>query len=174
VTEVVTYRPNPDELSYTFGGREAVRRVKPATILELYTEDCFGGRVRTVDDLPSQVCEFPYLNPQTGPFYIEGAQPGDTLAVHFVSIEPARDWAASTTVPLFGVNSRIAGRFEFCSSWVTTSGEGTEARDTDSASSSSRGGATLAVFRLRKRSITRASARMEQEYKLSPARESPL
>ena len=49
-----------------------------------------------------QVCEFPFLNPQTGPFYVEGAEPGDTLAVHFVSIEPARDWAASTTVPLFG------------------------------------------------------------------------
>jgi acetamidase/formamidase len=48
------------------------------------------------------VCEFPYVNPQTGPFHIEGAEPGDTLAVHFVSIEPARDWGASTTIPLFG------------------------------------------------------------------------
>jgi acetamidase/formamidase len=48
------------------------------------------------------VCEFPFLNPQTGPFYVEGAEPGDTLAVHFVSVEPARSWAASTTVPLFG------------------------------------------------------------------------
>jgi acetamidase/formamidase len=44
----------------------------------------------------------PYVNPQTGPFYVDGAQPGDTLAVHFVSIEPARDWGVSTTVPLFG------------------------------------------------------------------------
>jgi len=52
--------------------------------------------------LVSVVCEFPFLNPQTGPFFIEGAEPGDTLAVHFVSIEPSRDWAASTTVPLFG------------------------------------------------------------------------
>ena len=50
----------------------------------------------------SEVCEFPYLNPQTGPFYVEGAEPGDTIAVHFISVEPARDWAASTTVPLFG------------------------------------------------------------------------
>ena len=54
------------------------------------------------DDLVSRVCEFPYLNPQTGPFYVEGAEPGDTLAVHFISMKPARDWAASTTVPLFG------------------------------------------------------------------------
>jgi acetamidase/formamidase len=47
-------------------------------------------------------CDFPFLNPQTGPFYIEGAEVGDTVAVHFIDIEPARDWAASTTVPLFG------------------------------------------------------------------------
>lgn len=102
MTEVVDYRPNADELAYTFGGREPVRRVKPGTILRLYTEDCFGGRVRTVDDLPSQVCEFPYLNPVTGPFHIEGAEPGDTLAVHFAEITPARDWAVSSTFPHFG------------------------------------------------------------------------
>jgi amidase len=102
MTDVVSYRPAPDELAYTFGGRTPVRHVKPGTILELYTEDCFGGRVRTVDDLPSQVCEFPYLNPVTGPFFVEGAEPGDTLAVHFVSITPARDWAVSSTFPHFG------------------------------------------------------------------------
>ena len=102
MTDVVRYRPSPDELSYTFGGREPVRRVKPGTILELYTEDCFGGRVRDVADLPSQVCEFPYLNPVTGPVHVEGAEPGDTLAVHFVEIVPARDWAVSSTFPHFG------------------------------------------------------------------------
>ncbi|NRQ38688.1 acetamidase [Nonomuraea sp. NN258] len=99
---VVSYRPSPEELSYTFGGRAPVGKVRPGTILELYTEDCFGGRVRSVADLPSQVCEFPYLNPVTGPFYVEGAEPGDTLALHFVSITPARDWAVSTTFPHFG------------------------------------------------------------------------
>ncbi|MGW6494559.1 acetamidase/formamidase family protein [Nonomuraea angiospora] len=99
---VVSYRPSPEDLSYTFGGRSAVGKVRPGTILELYTEDCFGGRVRTVDDLPSQVCEFPYLNPVTGPFHVEGAEPGDTLALHFVKITPARDWAVSTTFPHFG------------------------------------------------------------------------
>ena len=36
-----------------------------------------------------RVIEFPFVNPQTGPFYVEGAEPGDTLAVHFVSIEPS-------------------------------------------------------------------------------------
>ncbi|GAA3645453.1 acetamidase/formamidase family protein [Nocardioides ginsengisoli] len=100
--EVLTVGAGEAPYAWTFGGAAPIARIAPGTVLEVYTEDCFDGRVRGVDDLVSQVCEFPFLNPQTGPFYVEGAEPGDTLAVHFVSIEPARDWAASTTVPLFG------------------------------------------------------------------------
>jgi acetamidase/formamidase len=100
--QFLTVRPQPGEFAWTFGGAAPVARIAPGTVLDLYTEDCFAGRVRSEDDLVSQVCEFPFLNPQTGPFEVAGAEPGDTLAVHFVSIEPARDWAASTTVPLFG------------------------------------------------------------------------
>jgi acetamidase/formamidase len=99
---ILTVRPEPDQYAWTFGGAPPMARIAPGTVLDLYTEDCFAGRVRSEKDLVSEVCEFPYLNPQTGPFHIEGAEPGDTVAVHFVSIEPARDWAASTTVPLFG------------------------------------------------------------------------
>ncbi|HVH53132.1 MAG TPA: acetamidase/formamidase family protein [Actinomycetota bacterium] len=100
--DVVSYRPDPSEYAWTFGGVPPVRKVKPGDVLELWTEDAFGGKVRAVDDLVSRVIEFPFVNPQTGPFFVEGAEPGDTLAIHFVSIEPSRDWAASCTVPLFG------------------------------------------------------------------------
>ena len=48
------------------------------------------------------MCDPRYLNPQTGPFYVEGARPGDTLAVHFLSITPRGGRGVSTTVPLFG------------------------------------------------------------------------
>ncbi|TCO54850.1 acetamidase/formamidase family protein [Actinocrispum wychmicini] len=102
MTDVLTVRPSFDQYVWTFGGAAPLARIKPGTVLDVFTEDCFAGRVRSERDLVSEVCEFPFLNPQTGPFYIEGAEPGDTVAVHFVSIEPARDWAASTTVPLFG------------------------------------------------------------------------
>jgi acetamidase/formamidase len=100
--EVLTYRPDPSEFAWTFGGVKPVRSVKPGTVLELWTEDAFGGKVRGPDNLVSKVIEFPFVNPQTGPFYVEGAEPGDTLVLHFVSIEPSRDWAASSTIPLFG------------------------------------------------------------------------
>jgi len=100
--EVLAYRPDPSEFAWTFGGARPIRTIKPGTILELWTEDAFGGKVRGPEDLVSRVIQFPFVNPQTGPFAVEGAEPGDTLALHFVSIEPSRDWAASTTIPLFG------------------------------------------------------------------------
>ncbi|WP_344656697.1 acetamidase/formamidase family protein [Catenulispora subtropica] len=89
-------------MRYAFGGGRPVLRVRPGTVIELTTEDCFGGKVREVTDLPSRVCVFPELNPVTGPIHVEGAQPGDLLAVHFIDIRPRRDWAVSSTFPHFG------------------------------------------------------------------------
>jgi acetamidase/formamidase len=100
--DVLSYRPDPSEFAWTFGGVPPVRTVKPGDILELWTEDAWGGKVRTPEDLVSRVLDFRFVNPQTGPFYVEGAEPGDTLAIHFISIEPSREWASSCTVPLFG------------------------------------------------------------------------
>jgi acetamidase/formamidase len=94
--------PREDQYAWTFGGYEPVMRVRPGDVLELYTEDAFGGLIRSVDDLPSKTIVYPFINPQTGPFYVEGAEVGDTLAIHLIDVRPARDWAVSTTVPLFG------------------------------------------------------------------------
>jgi acetamidase/formamidase len=97
---VVSFRPERSDYAWTFGGVEPVMKVKPGDVLEVWTDDCFAGLVESVDDLPSE--KITAFNPQTGPFYVEGAEPGDTLALHFASIEPSRDWAVSTTFPLFG------------------------------------------------------------------------
>ncbi len=97
-----SYRPDKHGLKYTFGGHPPVGRLQPGQALRVYTEDCFGGRVRTASDLPSRVCMLPNVNPVSGPFYVEGAEPGDTLALHFASITPARHWAVSATFPHFG------------------------------------------------------------------------
>ena len=91
-----------DSLVYTFGGADPVAAVHPGTVIRTSTLDAFAGRLKSPGDRPSQVCDPRFLNPQTGPFFVEGAQPGDTLAVHFVSIEPRYDWGVSTTVPFFG------------------------------------------------------------------------
>ncbi|MEV0004791.1 acetamidase/formamidase family protein [Micromonospora sp. NPDC050980] len=97
-----TYRPARDELAYTFGGRLPVANVRSGDVFTVHTQDCFGGLVRGPADLPSQVCQMPYLNPVSGPFFVEDAEPGDTLAVHLLSIESARDWGVSASFPYFG------------------------------------------------------------------------
>lgn len=99
---VTRFVPTSDQYAWTFGGYDPVMRVRPGDVLDLFTEDCFAGRIRTTADLPSTSIEYPFINPQTGPFYVEGAEPGDTLAIHLIDVQPARDWAVSTTVTLFG------------------------------------------------------------------------
>ncbi|WP_242848330.1 acetamidase/formamidase family protein [Sulfobacillus thermosulfidooxidans] len=96
--EIYPVAPYP----YTFGRyHEPIARVKLNEMVVLYTEDCFEGRVQSEDDLPSVVAG-KYLNPQTGPIYIEGAEPGDQLVVHIHDITLTRDWAVSAQIPFFG------------------------------------------------------------------------
>ena len=99
---VVAYRPQHQELRYTFGGSLPARRIRPGTRIVSWTEDCYDGAVTKPGDLPTKVQAPGHDNPQTGPFFIEGAEPGDTLAVHIEKLEPARDWAISSSFPGFG------------------------------------------------------------------------
>jgi acetamidase/formamidase len=100
--EIVEFRPEREQYAFTFGGVAPVRKIQPGTVLRLWTEDAFNGTVRQASDLPSAVLTMPFVNPQTGPFYVEGAEPGDTLALHFARLSPARSYGASCTIPLFG------------------------------------------------------------------------
>ncbi len=70
--------------------------------MELWSEDAFNYALQTPADLSSQKVDLRYVNPQTGPFYVEGAEPGDTLVLHFISMKPARDWGVSAVMPFFG------------------------------------------------------------------------
>ena len=48
-------------------------------------------------------------NPETGPFYVETAVPGDTLVVHFIRIRLNRDWAISDdSIVERGLDSELA------------------------------------------------------------------
>jgi acetamidase/formamidase len=98
----VDHEGDISQLVYTFGGVEARASIAPGSILDTSSLDCFAGKVHSVHDRVSEVCDPRFLNPQTGPFYVEGAMPGDVLAVHFASIEPRHALGFSTTVPLFG------------------------------------------------------------------------
>ena len=100
--DVIEYTPAREQYAYTFGGVAPAMRVKPGTALRLWSDDAFGGALRSVDDLSSAKVDLRFVNPQTGPFHVEGAEPGDTLVLHLVALEPARDWGASAAIPFFG------------------------------------------------------------------------
>ncbi len=99
VVEVV-----PQDYSYVFNPyREPIARVKPGDRVTIHTDDAFESRITKKEDLPSRaLATAKFLNPQTGPIYVEGAEPGDTLAVRIESIEPTRDFAVSVLIPYFG------------------------------------------------------------------------
>ncbi|WP_411284324.1 acetamidase/formamidase family protein [Lapillicoccus sp.] len=100
--DVRAYTPTREQYVYTFGGAAPALRVKPGEALRLWSDDAFGGALQSVDDLSAAKVDLRFVNPQTGPFYVEGAQPGDTLALHLVALEPAREWGASAAIPFFG------------------------------------------------------------------------
>jgi amidase len=82
-----------DKLAVVFDRRIApVAQVRPGEIFVVETEDSRGGRTRTPETTtPEFLIEMRrrgyYGNPVTGPIYVEGAEPGDTLAVYIHSQE---------------------------------------------------------------------------------------
>lgn len=80
---------------------EPIATVEPGESVEIFTEDAFEGRLTAEDQIPSEILG-KYLNPQTGPILVAGAEPGDTLVVHIEDIELTRDFAVSCLVPEFG------------------------------------------------------------------------
>jgi acetamidase/formamidase len=94
----------PHDYSYVFNPyREPIATVKPGERVTIHTDDAFESRITKKEDFPSRaLATAKFLNPQTGPIFVEGAEPGDTLAVRIESIEPTRDFAVSALIPYFG------------------------------------------------------------------------
>jgi len=84
-------------LYYEFSRHNPPRlRIQPGETILVESEDAFSGQVRTNDDRRDK-SKIPYGNPQTGPIWIEGAQPGDTLAVKIEEIRPSIGQCATRT-----------------------------------------------------------------------------
>ncbi len=101
---VVRYQIKTNELKYTFAASHApVARLQSGDILETNTVDCFGNAVRKRGDTLSMA---PGDNPLSGPFYVEGAEPGDTLAVKILDLQVDSDQGVGALAPGFGaINS---------------------------------------------------------------------
>jgi acetamidase/formamidase len=90
-----THRFEPKVYHNTFSfAHQPVLRIRPGDRVVTRTIDArgFDAQNRKVGEGP---------NPQTGPFYIEGAQPGDVLVVHIEKIETNRatGWSSSVLAP---------------------------------------------------------------------------
>lgn len=99
---------NPETFSNTFTAERApVMVIRPGDVIATRTIDSGG-----VDEHGRTVAL--YGNPQTGPFFIVGANPGDVLAIHISKLALNRDYAdsldgiTSSAMPL-GLAARSAG-----------------------------------------------------------------
>jgi acetamidase/formamidase len=99
---VVTYNATIDTVKYVYGVAEPVARLSPGDVLETNTLDCFGNVIRKPGDPLSLVKGD---NPLTGPFFVEGAQPGDTLVVKFLDLQLDSDQGVGAFAPGFGALS---------------------------------------------------------------------
>jgi amidase len=86
-------------VKYVYASAEPVARLKPGDILDTNTLDCFGNAIKKPGDTLSMSKGD---NPLTGPFYIEGAEPGDTLAVKILDLQVDGDQGIGAFAPGFG------------------------------------------------------------------------
>ena len=84
-------------LYYEFSRHNEPRlRITPGETVLVEAEDAFSGQIRTNADRRDKTKK-PYGNPQTGPIWIEGAEPGDALAVKIEEIRPSIGQCATRT-----------------------------------------------------------------------------
>jgi amidase len=81
---VVQYHATIDNVKYVYGVAPPVARLRPGNILEANSLDCFGNAIKKPGDTQALSKGD---NPLTGPFFIEGAEPGDTLVVHILNLQ---------------------------------------------------------------------------------------
>ena len=81
---------------------DPVATVTPGETFAVETVDAFENRISSPDDDITRIIQLPFVNPLTGPIYVEGAEKGDTLAVKVHSIELTRDYGVSALIPEFG------------------------------------------------------------------------
>ena len=92
-----------DNVQFTYcHSHPPVLRIKPGDSVVTSTRDASNDVYTTGDKTLFPKLDLSKVNPQTGPFFIEGAEPGDTLVVHIDKIDFNRDWGWGGSIPYFG------------------------------------------------------------------------
>ncbi len=87
---MTTLHFQPAHYHITLGPHASVLHITDGDTVITTTVDAGGGNERNEQVAPKG-------NPQTGPFYVQGAEPGDTLAVHLDRLYPNRDSGYTST-----------------------------------------------------------------------------
>jgi len=74
--------------------------VQPGTIIEIETWDCFTGQVQSQEDTLLNL-DMTRINSATGPIEVIGAEPGDSLSVTLIDIQPGPK-GAGMVIPEWG------------------------------------------------------------------------
>ena len=77
-----------------------VLRIKSGTTVVFECRDAFNQTIQEPTDLPINF-DMERINPATGPVYVEGAEPGDTLEIHILDIDVAKQ-GSCCILPGFG------------------------------------------------------------------------
>jgi acetamidase/formamidase len=94
-----------DDFVFQIGGHTPKMTIGLREKLTVFTEDCFSGKLTSIDGKPREVAPYPKVNPLTGPIHVSGVTAGDIVAIHLPSLMPARDWGVATVSPNFGLLS---------------------------------------------------------------------
>jgi amidase len=86
---MTVHRFEPDHYYVTIGSHEPVLHIAPGDTVITTTVDAMGQDAQRVRVAARG-------NPQTGPFYIEGAERGDTLVLHLDKLAPNREIGESS------------------------------------------------------------------------------
>jgi acetamidase/formamidase len=97
--DVVRFKGTMENVKATFGPAEPVAHVKAGGVLEANSLDCFGNALQKPGD-PFSLIKID--NPLTGPFFIDGAEPGDTLVVRILDLQVDSKQGVGTFAPGFG------------------------------------------------------------------------
>ena len=65
-----------------------VAHIESGDMLQFETADCFGEQI-TLECHKLGILDWSRINPATGPVYVNGAEPGDTLKVEILKIDLA-------------------------------------------------------------------------------------
>src|SRR5437879_9144286 len=100
---VVHYTTTNANVKYLFATADPVLHLKPGDILDTNTLDCFGNGLKKPGDTLDMAKGD---NPLAGPFFIDGAEAGDTLAVKILDLQVDGDYGVGAFSPGFGsINS---------------------------------------------------------------------